>query len=110
VVAEIDGVVVGCVGLTVSKKPRESQSAALGIMIHTDHQRRGVGRALVTAILDIADKWLMLKRVELSVLVDNEPAVALYRSMGFVVEGTKKFATIKNGVYMDSYLMARYQT
>jgi putative acetyltransferase len=51
----------------------------------------------------------MLKRVELSVFVDNEPALALYRSLGFVVEGTKKFAAIRNGAYMDEYLMARYR-
>jgi putative acetyltransferase len=63
----------------------------------------------MTAILDLADNWLMLKRVELSVFVDNEPALALYRSFGFVVEGTKKFAAIRNGAYMDEYLMARYQ-
>ncbi|MDR1651746.1 MAG: GNAT family N-acetyltransferase [Synergistaceae bacterium] len=107
--AEIGGSVVGCVSLTVSKMPRERQTAGLGLMVHTDRQRQGIGRALMTAILDLADNWLMLKRVEVSVFVDNEPAVALYRSMGFVVEGTKKFASIRNGAYMDEYLMARYR-
>ncbi|GHV39278.1 acetyltransferase [Synergistales bacterium] len=108
-VAEIDGHVVGCVGLTVSKMPRESRTAGLGIMVHADYQRQGIGRALMAAILDLADKWLMLKRVELSVFIDNEPAVKLYLSMGFVVEGTKKFAAIRDGAYMDEYLMARYR-
>jgi putative acetyltransferase len=108
-VAQIDDHVVGCAALSVSKMPRESQAAALGIMVHTDYQRQGVGRALMAAILDLADKWLMLKRVELSVFIDNEPAIALYRSVGFVVEGTKKFAAIRNGTYADEYLMARYR-
>ncbi|MDR1621319.1 MAG: GNAT family N-acetyltransferase [Synergistaceae bacterium] len=108
-VAEIDGSVVGGVVLMISKMPRESRTAGLGIMVHADHQRQGVGRALMAAVLDLADNWLMLKRVELSVFVDNNPAVALYQSMGFVVEGTKKFAAIRNGVYMDEYLMARYR-
>jgi putative acetyltransferase len=108
-VAEVNGSVVGCVGLTVSARPRASQAAELGLMIHADYQRQGIGRALMTAILDLADNWLMLKRIELSVFIDNEPAAALYRSMGFVVEGTKKFAAIRKGVYMDEYLMARYR-
>jgi putative acetyltransferase len=108
-VAQSGEKVVGFVGLTVSKMPRESRTASLGLMVHAAHQRQGVGRALMTAILDLADNWLMLKRVELSVFIDNEPAVALYRSMGFVVEGTKKFAAIRDGTYMDEYLMARYR-
>ncbi|WP_347712974.1 hypothetical protein [uncultured Fretibacterium sp.] len=50
----------------------------------------------------------MLKRVELSVFTDNERAVRLYESLGFVVEGTKRYAAVKNGVHADEYLMARY--
>jgi putative acetyltransferase len=107
-VAEIDGSVVGCVGLAVAKNPRESRTASLGIMVRADRQRQGAGRALMTAILDLADNWLMLKRVELTVFVGNEPAIALYKSMGFVVEGTKKFSVIRNGADADTYLMARY--
>jgi putative acetyltransferase len=61
----------------------------------------------MTAILDLADGWLMLKRVELCVFTDNERAIALYRSMGFVVEGTKKYAAARGGTYADEYLMAR---
>ena len=107
-VAEVDGVVVGCAGLNVSSKPRTRHTGSFGIMIHADYQKQGIGKALMTAILDIADNWLKLKRVELSVFVENETAVALYRKMGFVVEGTKKFAAVRNGVYADEYMMARY--
>jgi putative acetyltransferase len=108
-VAEVDGRVVGCVSLSVSAMPRASRTAGIGLMVHADHQRQGVGRALMTAILDLADNWLMLKRVELNVFVDNAPALALYRSMNFVVEGTKKFAAIRGGIDTDEYLMARYR-
>ena len=76
--------------------------------IYTDYQGRGIGRALMESLLDIADNWLMLKRVELSVFTDNERAVRLYESLGFVVEGTKRYAAVKNGVHADEYLMARY--
>ena len=107
-VAELDGVVVGCVNLHISQKPRERHTGGLGLMVHSGYQGRGIGRALMEAILDVADNWLMLKRVELSVFTDNRPAVRLYESMGFVVEGTKKYAAVRNGRYADEYMMARY--
>jgi putative acetyltransferase len=107
-VAEVNGIVVGCAGLQVSPKPRTRHTAGFGIMIHAGHQRQGIGKALMEAVLDIADNWLKLKRVDLCVFVENEAAVALYRKMGFVVEGTKKYAAVRNGLYSDEYLMARY--
>ena len=108
-VAEENGAVIGCAGLHVSPRPRERHTAWCGINIHTEHQRQGVGKALMEAILDIADNWLKLKRVELCVFTDNQSAISLYKKMGFVVEGTKKFAAIRDGAYIDEYLMARYQ-
>ena len=107
-VAELNGSVVGCAGLHVSPKPRTCHSAGLGIMVHADHQGRGIGKALMAAVLDIADNWLKLKRVELCVFIDNEAAIALYRKLGFVVEGTKKYGAVRSGEYADEYLMARY--
>ena len=107
-VAEVDGRAVGMAGLIVPGMARQRHTAGVGIMVHTDYQGRGIGRALMEALLDIADNWLMLKRVELSVFTDNERAVRLYESLGFVVEGTKRYAAVKNGVHADEYLMARY--
>jgi putative acetyltransferase len=108
-VAESEGSVVGCVGLNVSPGVRVRHTASLGIMVQKKHQGQGIGKALMEAVLDLADNWLMLKRVELSVFVDNERAIALYRKMNFVVEGTKKYAAARNGIYADEYLMARYR-
>lgn len=107
-VAEVDGRVVGMAGLVIPAMARQRHTAGVGIMVHTDYQGRGIGRALMESLLDIADNWLMLKRVELSVFTDNERAVRLYESLGFVVEGTKRYAAVKNGVHADEYLMARY--
>ncbi|RRD64538.1 GNAT family N-acetyltransferase [Fretibacterium sp. OH1220_COT-178] len=107
-VAEVDGRVVGMAGLVVPFMARQRHTAGLGIMVHAGHQGRGIGRALMESLLDIADNWLMLKRVELTVFTDNERAVRLYESLGFVIEGTKKYAAVKNGVHADEYLMARY--
>ena len=57
--------------------------------------------------LDLADNWLGLVRVELTVFVDNEPAIALYRKFGFEVEGTHRKYGRRDGELIDTYAMAR---
>ena len=108
-VAERDGRIVGCAGLCVSDRARTRHVGSIGIMVHAEYQGQGIGSALMKALLDIADNWLMLKRVELCVFVDNARAVKLYEVLGFAIEGTKKYAAARDGVYADEYMMARYR-
>ena len=53
--------------------------------------------------------WLLLRRVELTVLVKNERARRLYERLGFVVEGRRKLSVIAKGEIEDEWLMARYR-
>ncbi|MCL2486790.1 MAG: GNAT family N-acetyltransferase [Oscillospiraceae bacterium] len=100
-------IVIGNAGLVVFSNLRTRHSAGIGIMVHKDFQGMGVGTKLMHSLLDIADNWLMLVRVELTVFVDNERAIALYKKLGFSIEGTKKKAVIRNGAYVDEFIMAR---
>ena len=62
----------------------------LGMGVHDDHVGTGVGKALLQAVIDTAENWIGLRRIELTVYVDNEPALALYRRHDFEVEGMLK--------------------
>ena len=65
-VAEVDGEVVGNLGLhAVSKSPRRRHAGAIGMSVRDDRQGRGVGTALLTAAIDLADNWLNYQRLEL---------------------------------------------
>lgn len=107
-VAEVQGKVVGVAGLTIMKNPRMKHSADFGISVRREYQGQGIGRKLVEKIIDLADNWLMLIRIELGVLEGNERAVNLYKSLGFEIEGKKKYSIVRNGKYVDEYIMARY--
>lgn len=100
--------VVGMIGMNVSRNPRLRHSASIGIMVHAGYQGKGIGTALFEKVIDIADNWLMLVRLELGVFVENERAVKLYKSFGFQIEGRRKYAAVRNGEYADEYMMARY--
>lgn len=105
-VAEVDGRVVGNVGLEVLRG-RRRHIGSIAMAVHDAYQGRGVGTALMAATMDLADNWLGLRRVELQVHVDNEPALALYRHFGFEVEGRQRESVFRQGVYCDTYIMGR---
>lgn len=100
--------VIGVAGLHVSKIIRQRHSATLGIMIHGEFHNRGIGSKLMHTLMDLADNWLMLMRVDLTVYPENENAIRLYEKFGFVREGIMKYAAIREGRYADVLLMARY--
>src|SRR5689334_8794526 len=85
-VADSQGSAVGIVGLTVGTG-RRRHSGDLFIYVDREQHGKGIGSRLLQAVLDIADNWLLLRRVELTVLKDNERAKALYERFGFEVEG-----------------------
>jgi putative acetyltransferase len=75
--------------------------------VHDDYAGRGIGRALIEALLDLADNYLGLKRVELDVITDNEAAIHLYESLGFEREGIKRCALFRGGTFVDLLMMGR---
>jgi putative acetyltransferase len=99
--------IIGTAGLNIFPNSRLRHSASIGIMVHKDFQNNGVGAKLMEAIIDIADNWLMLVRVELTVFADNEKAINLYKKFNFEIEGLKKKAGIRNGKYVDEIMMGR---
>ena len=105
-VAVIDGKVIGCLGLA-RFEGRRSHAGQFGVAVHDAYAGRGAGTALLAAALDLADNWLNLKRVELSVYADNARAIALYERFGFEREGLHRAYSWRNGAYADSLTMAR---
>ncbi|HEX5440622.1 MAG TPA: GNAT family N-acetyltransferase, partial [Ktedonobacterales bacterium] len=107
-VAEVDGAVVGLAGLSVGRG-RLRHSGHVFLFVSRDFQGRGIGSRLLETLLDVADNWLLLRRVELTVFAGNVRAKALYERHGFVVEGLRKMSVIAEGALHDEYLMARYR-
>jgi putative acetyltransferase len=102
-----DGEVVGNLGLHVAQRARRSHVAELGMAVRDDWQGRGVGSALMVVACDLADNWLAISRIELTVYADNAAAIALYKKFGFAVEGTLRRYAFRLGSYVDAFAMAR---
>ncbi|WZB60560.1 GNAT family N-acetyltransferase [Achromobacter xylosoxidans] len=86
-VATVQGEVAGYASLEQFERVRRSHCGSVGIAVAKGWHGQGIGSRLLGALLDVADNWMNLRRVELMVYTDNEPAIALYRKHGFEVEG-----------------------
>ena len=100
--------VVGQLGLhTFPNWPRRRHVGQIGMAVRDDWQGKGAGTALMQAVVDLADKWLNLRRLELEVYTDNEPTIWLYKKFGFMIEGTLHQFAFRDGEFVDVYTMGR---
>ncbi|MCS6861194.1 MAG: GNAT family N-acetyltransferase [Abditibacteriales bacterium] len=76
-----DGTAVGYVWIG-----REGEMPTLGICVRDSWQEVGVGRALMERMIAEA-KNLGKKGIQLTVMKDNARGIALYQSVGFVIDG-----------------------
>lgn len=98
---------VSHITLQVSHGPRRSHSASFGLVVNPEFGNCGVASRLMSEIIAMCDNWLRVDRIELTVFVDNAPAIQLYQKLGFEIEGTAKRYGLRDGEYIDAYFMAR---
>lgn len=105
VAVQDDQVVGWCDILPVIGQMR-SHVGVLGLGVAAEARGKGVGRALIQAAITKATER-GLSRIELKVHSENHVALALYRSIGFVSEGTQHRGWHLDGRYFDIHHMAR---
>ncbi|MCY1127569.1 GNAT family N-acetyltransferase [Frigidibacter sp. RF13] len=98
--------IVGIISLT-REANRRAHVGSVGMAVRDDFQGQGCGTALLSAVVDHADRWLTLTRLELTVWADNEPAVRLYERHGFEREGLGRAYAYRDGRFVDALFMAR---
>jgi RimJ/RimL family protein N-acetyltransferase len=103
VLEEEDGSIGGSVGL----HPGDGDGVwTLGMWVVPRLRGRGLGRRLLDAAVATARREGALK-LELEVFTDNEPALELYRSAGFVIEDVRAGAYPReDGSVKSSVVMA----
>jgi ribosomal-protein-alanine N-acetyltransferase len=99
--ARLDGELVGYAGVSRlgRKPPFEYEVHTIGV--DKRFQGRGIGRALLDHLLDIADGGAVF----LEVRTDNAAAIGLYESVGFAAVGLRKRYYRLSGA--DAYTMRR---
>ncbi len=99
------GEVIGWCDVTPKARPIYAHSGVLGMGLLPQFRRQGIGKRLIAQSLAAARSF-GLQRVELMVRENNRGAIALYKRMGFEIEGVQRNAILLDGTYENLILMA----
>ena len=107
-VAEISGKPIGFLEFYVDERRRLAHSGTFTLFIKKQYRLRGVGTLLLGSLIDWGQANPAVEKILLTLLSNNAPAVALYRKMGFEIEGRRSGAVkMAPEIYLDEILMAR---
>lgn len=104
--AEDDGQLVGWLWANGGDYRRNHHTVHIVIGIRQSHTGRGIGARL----FDACEQWARdrkLHRLELTVMTHNVRGIALYKKMGFEIEGTARHQMQVDGEYVDLHYMSK---
>ncbi|MGO4870836.1 MAG: GNAT family N-acetyltransferase [Roseiarcus sp.] len=106
IVGVIAGKTIGFGGLYVMGDGL-NHSAWILLGVRESFQARGIGARLLRMLMATASTMMGLRRVQLTVFGDNDPAIKLYRRFGFEVEGRHRDFVRRGGGFVDALTMAK---
>lgn len=106
---------IGIIRFSRYSAPNEKHRAYLaGLYVLPPFRRHGCGQALVREVLSRAANAPGIRRVNLTVVIQQEAAIRLYQSFGFRIYGTEPETFSRDGQFYDEHLMTyvlpSYQT
>ena len=101
---EFENKIVGICSIEGINKIRIKHRVDLAITVLKNYWGNGIGMALINYTIDYC-KMNSIKKIELTVRVDNERALKLYKKFGFEIEGEVKNFIYLNGNYYNCFFM-----
>ena len=101
---EIENKIVGMCSIEGINKIRIKHRVDLAITVLKNYWGNKIGEKLIDYAIDYC-KSNCIKKIELTVRIDNERALKLYKKFGFEIEGEIKNFIYLNGNYYNCYFM-----
>ena len=97
---------VGMLDLSAGQRPSDRHAGRFGMSVAKAWRGRGLGRRMLRWVIDEAQDWPGFCRIELECVAWNAPAIGLYESLGFKIEGRMVKAINLRGTPEDMLVMA----
>jgi RimJ/RimL family protein N-acetyltransferase len=108
-VAEVRGNIVGILNFNAGPKRKTAHTGEFGMSVVKQWRDLGIGRALLTALVDWAAQHPTIEKLDSAVFGTNSRAIHLYDSLSFREEGRRKNAIkLAEGHYDDLVLMGKF--
>jgi len=106
-VAEVEGTVVGFGSLSPYRpRPAYSTTVEDSVYVRRTEQRSGVGRALLSELVDVAETR-GFHTVMARIVGGHDASIGLHRSLGFEMVGIEREVGRKFGRWLDVVVMQR---
>ncbi|WP_167629015.1 GNAT family N-acetyltransferase [Listeria valentina] len=104
--AKVQNQIIGFISAQTSKLAKIKHTGYLVIGVRKKFQKNGIATKLFEELFTWA-RNRGIRRLELTVITANLPAIKLYEKLGFQKEGLKKEAIYMNNRYYDEFYMAK---
>ena len=108
IVAQVNEQVVGMAHLVKGRLPKNKHVGSLGISILKNFRGNGIGNAMMNYMIEWTKRQKDLEKISLTVFSTNNPAINLYKKLGFTIEGRMKRHYKIEGKYIDDIGMAKF--
>lgn len=108
-VAEFNHCIIGMLTFQCGTLKRYSHHGTIGMIVDKRWRGMGIGKALLTSLIEWAYFQPTLEKLCLEVLASNTNAISLYKKFGFIEEG-RQIKQVKKSVgeYDDIILMGKF--
>ncbi|MBJ7577200.1 GNAT family N-acetyltransferase [Devosia sp. MC532] len=106
--AETDTGSLGGIAAFYQAEGRKEQHRGwlIQVYVRPEHRGSGMAEALINTVVEFAQTRVI--QLHLGVWSENEPALKLYKRLGFSIYGTEPRYLFVNGRYVDEHLMVRF--
>ena len=105
-IARVQGRPIGIVGGYLgSEEGDDSVAVVFGMYVTSEHRGRGIGRLLLTSLIDRLLAFPHISTIRLRVTETQDPARRLYESVGFQVVGTTEEGLVVDGQRYEELIM-----
>lgn len=96
--------IIGTLKIYLNWKDRNVE---LGITLSKKYWGKGYGTDSIVSATNYLFNWLMIKRVQATILTSNNGSRAMFKKAGFEEEGILRQARVHNGVYTDVVMASK---